>query len=224
MINFGKVFAICCLCVAVKASPSQWGSSSSGNQQLEGVPDLETFGKIKYPKYNILDLGEYSHDHLPGDEIKVIKESKITIPQPYPVKIPVPHPYPVHIEKPYPVHETKIVKVPYPVPQIVEKKIPYPVEVPKPYPVPVHSHESDHGDALSQLQGSGGYGGNIGGHQAVESNSYGVEEQHAELPSNEGVEYSIGGGSNPYEPKSLEVDTSGQSEGWQPIGEEEEHN
>lgn len=212
----GAVLAICCL-GAAKAIPSQWGSSSSsGQQQLEGVPDLFTFGKITYPKYDILDLGEYTKDHVPGDEIKITKESKITIPKPYPVKIPIPQPYPVHIDKPYPVHETKIVKVPVPVTQIVEKKVPYPVEVPKPYPVQVHTHS----EGLESLGGGGG--GLEGHHQALEG-GYGVQEQ-VELPSNEGYEEGIGGGSyNPYESKALEESYAGESGGWQPIGGDSEH-
>ncbi|KAL1489723.1 hypothetical protein ABEB36_013658 [Hypothenemus hampei] len=212
---YGTVLAICCL-GAAKAAPSQWGSSSS-QQQLDGVPDLFTFGKITFPKYDLLDLGEYSKDHLPGDEIKVTKESKITIPQPYPVKIPIPQPYPVHIEKPYPVHETKIIKVPVPVPQIVEKKVPYPVEVPKPYPVHIQDHSEN-----------GGGGGGFEIHQALEGGGYGVQEEHAELPSNEGYEGGIGGGNfNPYETKALEGSYEGpsaESGGWQPIeGDEAGH-
>lgn len=215
--------AICCL-AAAKAAPSHWDSGSS-SQQLEGVPDLETYSKISFPKYDILDLGEYSKGHVPGDEIKVTKESKITIPQPYPVKIPVPQPYPVHIEKPYPVHETKIVKVPYPVPQVIEKKVPYPVEVPKPYPVHVNSDEGSHGGGFDQLGGGASYGGDIGGHQAFEGNGYGVQEHTAELPSNEGYEAGIGGGNlNPHDAQSLEGGYEGlsaESGGWQPLGGEE---
>ncbi|ENN80991.1 hypothetical protein HUJ04_011621 [Dendroctonus ponderosae] len=205
MMIFDAVLAICFL-QAAKAEPSNWGLSS--NQQLEGVPDLETYTKITYPKYDILDLGDYSKGHLPGDEIKLTKESKLTIPQPYPVKIPIPQPYSVHIDKPYPVHEAKIVKVPVPVPQIVEKKVPYPVEVPKPYPV--------------QVESDGGNGGGYEGHQAVESSGYGVQEEHLQLPSNEGYESGIGGGSfNPYESKALEESApSAESGGWQPPGDD----
>ncbi|XP_066147075.1 uncharacterized protein [Euwallacea fornicatus] len=216
MINFGAVLAICCL-GAAKATPSQWGSSGSSSQQLEGVPDLEIYSKITYPKYDILDLGEYSKDHLPGDEIKVTKDSKITIPQPYPVKVPVPQPYPVHIDKPYPVHETKIVKVPVPVPQIVEKKVPYPVEVPKPYPVQLHTQADNGGSGLEHYGGGGG-GGGLEGHQALEG-SYGIQEQ---FPSDEGYESGIGGGSV-YDTKALEETSGGDAGGWQPIGGDEGH-
>ncbi|CAG9762398.1 unnamed protein product [Ceutorhynchus assimilis] len=206
MIIFSTVLAICCLLGTAKAAPGPWASGSSSKQPLEGTPD---FSNIHYPKYDLIDLGEYSKGHVPGDEIKVIKEQKISIPQPYPVKIPVPQPYPVHIEKPYPVHHTKIVKVPVPYPQVIEKKVPYPVEVPKPYPVPVESHHHESA-GLEHL-----------GHHALES--YDAQEPHGQLPSNEGYEHGVGGGHlNQLEAK-LEEHSGLENHGWQPIGGEESH-
>lgn len=132
------LIAICCLAWTAKARPG------IGHVGLMGIPDLETYGSIHYPKYDILDLGEYSKGQVPGPQIHETKHITIKEPQPYPVQVPVPHPYPVHIPKPYPVVETKIVKVPHPVPVEVVKNVPVPVEVPKPYPVPVsHSHGGD---------------------------------------------------------------------------------
>lgn len=105
---------------------------------------MQTFSGIHYPKYDIIDLGEYSKGHVPGPQIHETKHITVKEPQPYPVQVPVPHPYPVHVPKPYPVVETKIVKVPQPVPYEVIKNVPVPVEVPKPYPVPVsHGHGGD---------------------------------------------------------------------------------
>lgn len=60
----------------------------------------------------------------------------------------------MHIPKPYPVVETKIVKVPHPIPVEVVKKVPVPIEVPKPYPVQVsNGHGGDwdlHGAGSAQ--------------------------------------------------------------------------
>ncbi|XP_060532502.1 uncharacterized protein LOC132705714 [Cylas formicarius] len=205
--------AICSL-LGPKASASHYGSGQQ-QQQLEGIPDLSSFGKISYPKYDILDLGEYSHDHVPGPEIKITKESKITIPQPYPVKIPVPQPYPVHVPKPYPVEHTKLVKVPVPVPQVIEKKVPYPVEVPKPYPVPVH--QENHGGYDNNAQQIGGYGGGVEHQQALEGGGYGVQEDHGAALG----EADYGGGSlSSYDAKALEDDVQVggvDNKGWTPL-------
>ncbi|KAF7272202.1 hypothetical protein GWI33_015000 [Rhynchophorus ferrugineus] len=231
-----SVIAICCLATA-KALPSGigglgggsygggsygggGGGSSGGQVQLDGVPDIESYGGISYPNYNIIDLGEYAKGHVPGDEIKISRDSKITIPSPYPVKIPVPQPYPVPVDKPYPVVETKYVKVPYPVTQVLEKKVPYPVEVPKPYPVPISS--GDGGQGLGGGLG-GGFGGSFGGHQALEGNGYGVQESGVDLPANEGYDAGIGGGASAssYDARALEEQSySGGAEtgGWQPLG------
>ncbi|XP_023012324.2 uncharacterized protein [Leptinotarsa decemlineata] len=142
------LFAICCLTVTAKARP---GYDHYGSHNLGGIPDTRDYSILKYPKYDILELGEYSKGHLPGDEIYVNKHVIEHVPEPYPVKVPVPHPYPVHIEKPYPVVETKYVKVPHAVPYEIVKQVPIPVEVPKPYPVPVDSgHNGDSYHAGSQ--------------------------------------------------------------------------
>ncbi|CAG9819898.1 unnamed protein product [Phaedon cochleariae] len=139
-------------------------SYQHGSKDLEGVPDLQSFGETKYPKYDILDLGEYSKGHLPGDEIHITKHVTIKEPQPYPVKIPVPHPYPVPVAKPYPVVETKYVKVPYAVPYEIQRPVPVPIEVAKPYPVSVHENSGWNGDL----------------HQAGSGHNYGVQETNGD--------------------------------------------
>lgn len=135
-IHFQELFAfqasfvaICCLASTAKARPG------IGHVGLEGIPDLQTFAGIHYPKYDLLDLGEYTKGQVPGPQIHETKHITVREPQPYPVKIPVPQPYPIHVPKPYPVVETKLVKVPHPVPVEVIKNVPVPVEVPKPYQI-----------------------------------------------------------------------------------------
>lgn len=154
--------AICCSIWTAKARPG------IGHGRLEGIPDLQTYSGIHYPKYDLLDLGEYSKGQVPGPQIHETKHITVKEPQPYPVQVPVPHPYPVHIPKPYPVVETKLVKVPQPVPYEVVKKVPVPVEVPKPYPVSVsHGHGGDwdlHGAGSGTsygVQSNDGNSGNI---------------------------------------------------------------
>lgn len=138
-----------------------------------GTPDLQSYGGIEYPKYQLLDLGEYSTGLIPATEIHETKHITVKDPQPYPVKVPVPHPYPVHVAKPYPVVETKYVKVPQPVPYEVTKSVPVPVEVPKPYPVPVQAGGHDSGFGLGG--GAGGFGDL---HGAGSGQSYGAEEAY----------------------------------------------
>lgn len=139
------IFSVCCLSVAVIARPG------IGHTGLQAIPDLQTYGEIKYPHNELIHLGEYSKGFLPGDSIHETKHITVKEPQPYPVKIPVPHPYPVHIEKPYPVVETKYVKVPIAVPYEITKNVHVPVEVPKPYPV--HVDHDSHGEGSSYGQG-----------------------------------------------------------------------
>ncbi|XP_018561422.1 uncharacterized protein LOC108903660 [Anoplophora glabripennis] len=196
---FFALFAICCLAVVAKARPGY----SHGSDRLEGIPDLESFSNIKYPKYDILGLGEYSEGHLPADEIHVTKHVTVKEPQPYPVKVPVPHPYPVPVAKPYPVVETKYVKVPHAVPYEIVKKVPVTVEVPKPYPVPVHSGGGDSWHAGS---------GNVG-----QVESYAVQEQGNDVGN-------LGGGDHisSYEAQGYGgADQGGQGD-WQPSGQQEE--
>ncbi|KAG5882870.1 hypothetical protein JTB14_034589 [Gonioctena quinquepunctata] len=162
MISFTNLFAICCLMVTAKARP---GYDHHGSHNLEGIPDIRDYSELKYPKYDLLDLGEYSKGHLPGDEIHESKHITVKVPEPYPVRVPVPHPYPVHIQKPYPVVETKYVKVPHAVPYEIVKTVPVPVEVPKPYPVPAHGDSGWHGDS----------------HQAGSQQSYGIHDRNSEL-------------------------------------------
>lgn len=162
------VFAMCCCFLTAQARPGIHG----GGHGLQGVPGIGAYGKVEFPKFDILELGEFSKGSLPPETIVSNKEIVIKEPQPYPVKVPHPvHvPYPVH--KPYPVVQTKIIKVPQPVPYEIVKKVPVPIEVPKPYPVPVSSHGGS----------SGGYGG-----------GYGNGIEHQSLGGNEG---SYGGGSD----------------------------
>ncbi|XP_028149441.1 uncharacterized protein LOC114342831 [Diabrotica virgifera virgifera] len=191
--------AICCLSVTAKARPG------IGSTKLEGIPDLQTFGGISYPKYDILHLGEYSKGFVPGDTIHESKHETITVPKPYPVKIPVPHPYPVHISKPYPVVETKYVKVPYAVPHEIVKHVPVPVEVPKPYPVSVHEHGDSHGAGSSPV-----YGVQNGGEH------YGTSEQVSNYETQEpNIEE---GGLSGHQENSL---TDGNP-GWVPVEHHEE--
>ncbi|KAJ8978495.1 hypothetical protein NQ317_009123 [Molorchus minor] len=152
-----SVFAICCLAITAKARPGY----DHGSHRLEGIPDLETFGYIKYPQYNLLELGEYTKGFLPADTIHESKHITVNVPEPYPVKIPVPHPYPVPVPKPYPVVETKYVKVPHAVPYEVVKKVPVPIEVPKPYPVPVHGGQSSGWDSSHAGSEQGGSLGSL---------------------------------------------------------------
>lgn len=109
--------------------------------KLQTVPNKDSYGKIEYPHFDIIELGEYKKHHLPPKVIHVNKRIVIKEPKPYPVKVPHHVPYPVIQKVPYPVINKEIVKVPEPIPYPVVKTIHVPVEVPKPYPVPSHEFE-----------------------------------------------------------------------------------
>ncbi|RZB38794.1 hypothetical protein BDFB_011336 [Asbolus verrucosus] len=189
---FAVIFAICCLATA-QARPGF--DHGGGSQQLQGVPDLSHYGKLTYPKFDVIDLGGGVKDSLPPAVVEITKTVSIKEPQPYPVKFPVPVPHPVPVAKPYPVVQTKIVKIPQPFPVEVIKKVPVPIEVPKPFPVP--SHEGSFGGSFAghgQLGyqkldeassgDEGGYGGGFegaahaGGYaEADQSGAYGTQVQ-----------------------------------------------
>lgn len=157
--------------------------------QLFGVPDLESYGKLEYPKYDLIELGNIVHGEIPPKTVKVLKTISYKVPQPYPVKVPYKVPYPVHIEKPYPVVETKFIKISHPVPFPVIKEVPVPLEVPKPYPVPADEYKPPAQEAASQgWAGASSFGGSYqGGGESSQGGldqfqSYGVPGQEAGAP------------------------------------------
>ncbi|XP_045479641.1 uncharacterized protein LOC123684425 [Harmonia axyridis] len=113
----------------------------SGGHKLRTVPEGASYGKIQYPHFDIIDLGDYRKNGLPPKYIHVNKKIVIKEPKPYHVKVPHHVPYPVIQKVPYPVVNKEIVKVPQPIPYPVLKTVHIPVEVPKPYPVSSHEYE-----------------------------------------------------------------------------------
>lgn len=156
--------------------------------QLYGVPDIESYGKLQYPKYDLLELGNIVHGELSPKTIKVLKTISYKVPQPYPVKVPYKVPYPVHVEKPFPVVETKFIKVPHPVPFPVYKQVPVPLEVPKPYPVPAEEYKPPAQEAAAHgWAGASSFGGSYQGGGELQGGlehlqSYGVPGQEAGVP------------------------------------------
>lgn len=169
----GQFFAICCIAAAQASYYESGGGGGGEGYQLEGLPNLDSYGKLEYPKYDIQELGSEIHGEIPPKTIKVHKTITYKVPEPYPVKVPVKVPYPVHIEKPFPVVETKFIKVPHPVPYPVEKPIHVPVEVPKPFPVPAEEYKPPQQDAEGAQGWSGGFGGSFGGSEHIQQ-TYGV--------------------------------------------------
>ncbi|KAF5294548.1 hypothetical protein FQR65_LT10740 [Abscondita terminalis] len=170
------------------------GGGDGGNLQYElmGVPDINGYGALNYPKFAILDLGTSQQGDIPPKVVKISSTVALKIPKPYPVKIPHNVPYPVHVDKPYPVPVPQLIKVPQPVPVEVIKKVPVPVEVPKPYPVPQNEYSQSQGSSDSggwnavsntnyndqqQGLGSGGYGVNTGGWTGGSSSNYNEQQQ-----------------------------------------------
>lgn len=145
-------------------------SHGGGNLQLSGVPDLSHYGKLTYPKYDVVHLGLEIKNSLPPATVQITEYKTVKIPEPYPVKVPVPHPVVVPVAKPYPVVETKILKIPVPVPHEVIKQVPVHIEVPKPYPVPSgdYRHQTEEGDG-----GDTSYGGSFEGHAQSGEEGYG---------------------------------------------------
>ncbi|XP_044749447.1 myrosinase-binding protein 2-like isoform X2 [Coccinella septempunctata] len=135
---------------------SEYQHGYGQQQQLHSVPEFESYGKIVYPHFDIIELGSYQEGHIPPKTVHITKKIVITEPKPYPVKVPHPVPYPVPQKVPYPVVHTELLKVPHPVPYPVTKTVQVPVEVPKPYPVPEHEFKGSEG-------GDSGYGGNQNG-------------------------------------------------------------
>lgn len=106
------------------ALASQWlggGGGGGGGHNLVGVPGLDNYEHLEYPKYELQELGNEVKGEIPPKTVKVLKTISYKVPQPYPVHIPFKVPYPVTVEKPIPVVQTKIVKVSQPFPVPVEK-------------------------------------------------------------------------------------------------------
>lgn len=180
-VSQAAVIAICCM----TAQASQF--YDGGGLQLVGVPDLDHYEKLEYPKYDIQELGSETHGHIPPKTIKVLKTISYKVPEPYPVKVPFKVPYPVTVEKPIPVVETKFIKVPHPIPIPVVKEVPVPHEVPKPYPVPAEEFKAPEQDAGHGWAGSfgGGFGGSsFGGSEQLQT-TYGVPGQEPGTPLGE---------------------------------------
>lgn len=159
------------LVAVCSSAPSQASfSHGGGHQQLSGVPDISDYGKLTYPKFDVIHLGLDIKNSLPPATVQITEYKTVKIPQPYPVKIPVPHPVVVPVAKPYPVVETKILKVPVPVPHEVIKQVPVHIEVSKPFPVPSghYHHQADEGAG-----GDSSYGGSFGGHGQSGEEGYG---------------------------------------------------
>ncbi|KAL3265448.1 hypothetical protein HHI36_009652 [Cryptolaemus montrouzieri] len=125
---------------------------------LQAIPDLESYGKIQYPHFDIIELGSYQKGDIPPKVIHITKKIVIKQPHPYPVKVPHPVPYPVPHKVPYPVVHTKVETVAQPVPYPVIKTVQVPVEVPKPYPVPVHDYKAPDGGQTAYGGGTSGSG------------------------------------------------------------------
>lgn len=162
---------------------------------MVGVPDLDHYEKLEYPKFELQELGTETHGEIPPKTVKVLKTISYKVPEPYPVHIPYKVPYPVHVDKPYPVVQTKIVKISHPIPIPVEKA---PSEDYQP------PHESGNGWIGSGSEGAFGgsfssgaeqqqptYGGSFGAEQLQQT--YGVPGHEPGLPLGS-VDYSSYGG------------------------------
>ncbi|XP_045479945.1 alpha/beta-gliadin A-V-like [Harmonia axyridis] len=162
------------LCFSKAYSEYHHGYGQQQQQQLQTVPDFESYGKIEYPHFDIIELGSYQKGDIPPKTIHLTKKIVIKEPKPYPVKVPHPVPYPVPHKVPYPVVHTELVKVPHPVPYPVTKTVPVPVEVPKPYPVPSHELQ-DSGEGQSGY-GGGQNGGDQGNYAEFNQQSGGEQD------------------------------------------------
>lgn len=113
-----------CICQAFASYWLEGGGGGGGSHNLVGVPDLDHYGKLEYPKFELQELGTETHGEIPPKTVKILKTISYKVPQPYPVHIPYEVPYPVHVEKPIPVIHTKIVKINQPFPVPADKGIP----------------------------------------------------------------------------------------------------
>ncbi|XP_008192309.1 uncharacterized protein LOC103312710 [Tribolium castaneum] len=179
---FAVILAFCCL---AHARP---GFEHHGGHHLEGVPNESHYGKLHYPKFDIIHLGSAIKDTLPPAVVEITKKVVIKEPHPYPVKVPVPVPHPIEVPKPYPVVHTKLVKVPHPVPVEIIKKVPVAFEVPKPFPVPVEEFKGHQGGS------EGSFGGSFGGHEQFGHQQ--LNEVHEEGQEGGGFEGGFHGGDN----------------------------
>ncbi|KAK9886867.1 hypothetical protein WA026_019124 [Henosepilachna vigintioctopunctata] len=157
------LFKITVTILAIFCSNAHTEYHHGGGQNLQTVPQIESYGKIKYPHYDIIDLGTHQKGLIPPKVVQITKKVVIREPKPYPVEIPHPVPYPVPHKVPFPVVHTKILKVPEPVPFPVTKTVHVPLEVPKPYPVSAHEYQGSSGDQT-------GYGGGAGGFSQHDNN------------------------------------------------------
>lgn len=165
------------------------GGGGGGGHNLVGVPDLDHYEKLDYPKFELQELGTETHGEIPPKTVKILKTISYKVPQPYPVHIPYKVPYPVHIEKPIPVVQTKIVKISHPIPIPVDK---------------AHSSEEFHpqlssggGSDWSGSGSEGTFGGSFsesaGGVQQLQE-TYGVPGHEPGIPLGAGDYGSFGGG------------------------------
>lgn len=184
--------------------------------KLEGVPNESHYGKLHYPKYDVIHLGSAIKGHLPPAVVEITKKVVIKEPQPYPVKVSVPVPHPVEVPKPFPVVHTKIIKVPHPVPYEVIKKVPVAFEVPKPFPVPIEEFKHHGGGGGG---GEGSFGGSFGGHEQFGHQQ--LNEVHEQNQEGGGLEGGFEGGDNAggysENDQSGAYGTQSQQVGWVPI-------
>lgn len=166
------------------------GGGGGGGYNLVGVPDLDHYEKLNYPKFELQELGTETHGEIPPKTVKVLKTISYKVPQPYPVHIPFKVPYPVHIEKPIPVVQTKIVKISHPIPIPVDK-------VPSPEEFQSSLGSSGGGSDWSGSGSEGTFGGSFsesaGGAQQLQE-TYGVPGQEPGIPLGAADFSSFGGG------------------------------
>lgn len=180
---------------------SQWLEGGGGGHNLVGVPDLDHYGKLEYPKFELQELGTETHGEIPPKTVKILKTISYKVPQPYPVHIPFKVPYPVHVEKPIPVVQTKIVKISHPIPIPVEKSPSQEFQAPESSGSGgwiASGSEGTYGGSFSEaapVEQHGGFGGSFSGAGAEQlQQSYGVPGQEPGVPLGEGDYASFGGG------------------------------
>lgn len=191
---------ICCATAPPLVNASYWleGGGGGGGHNLVGVPDLDHYEKLEYPKFELQELGTETHGEIPPKTVKVLKTISYKVPQPYPVHIPYKVPYPVHVEKPIPVVQTKIVKISHPIPIPVDK-------VPSEEFQPPHESGSDWSGSGGTFGGSfseaapeqhAGFGGGFGGGVEQLQQTYGVPGHEPGLPLGDGDYAQFGGGAD----------------------------
>lgn len=190
----------CCIATTRLVHASVWleGGGGGGSHNLVGVPDLDHYNKLEYPKFELQDLGTETHGEIPPKTIKVLKTISYKVPQPYPVHVPYKVPYPVHIEKPYPVVQTKIVKISHPIPIPADKTPSEHFQPPQDWSGSEGTFGGSFSEAAAGAEQHAAYDGSYGGGGGAEQlqQTYGVPGHEPGLPLGGGDYAAFAGGAD----------------------------